>query len=258
MVEDLERIAETKDRSATSKLLAELRRADLPQDRRSGLEETLSRLDDPRAVEPLGVLLHDRTQAASVRQSARDILREIENTPEPTDSELTALWTTQDLVLQRHSLLRMTAIEDAIVLDVLKAPEHPLHADAVATLSSGFDHARYLRHLVPAFEHPQEEVRQAAAGTARWQEPCFAEPGLRRAALDASPAVAEEASETLCYFDTRLRYDSRTSTALLRRDASRNCRELFSVSQRRLRREPSQHRLDRAFAAVARTSSGAA
>lgn len=73
----------------------------------------------------------------------------------------------------------------------------------MATLSSGFDHARYLRHLIPAFEHPQEEVRQAAAGAAKWQEPFFAEPGLHRAALDASFEVADEAWETLCYFDAQ-------------------------------------------------------
>lgn len=203
MFEDLDKIGETKDRSATSKLLAELRRADLPRDRRTGLEETLGRLDDPRAVEPLGALLHDRTQAASVRQSAGDILREMENTPESTDSELRALWETKDLVLQRYGLLRMTAIEDEIVLDVLNAPEHPLHADAIVTLSSGFDHARYLRHLIPAFEHPREEVREAAADAAKWQEPFFAEPGLHRAALDASFEVADKAWETLCYFDTQ-------------------------------------------------------
>jgi HEAT repeat protein len=203
MLEDLERIGEAKDRSATSRLLAELRRIDLTDDRRSGLEETLGRLDDPRAVEPLRTLLHDRGQPDPVRQSAGSILQHMENAPEPTGADRTALWHTKDLVLQRYGLLRMTAMEDEIVLGVLNAPEHPLHADAVVTLSSGFDHARYLRHLIPAFEHPREEVRQAAADAAKWQEPFFAEPGLHRAALDASFEVADEAWETLCYFDTK-------------------------------------------------------
>jgi hypothetical protein len=75
-----------------------------------------------------------------------------------------------------------------------------------------------------ALEHPNDDIRKAAAAALLWDEPVVAEEALMRASVDAVDSVAKEALATLAYYASRHLLRSMDD---LRRDGRESLREAY-------------------------------
>ena len=102
-----------------------------------------------------------------------------------------------------HALLVMGRSEADILANVAADDRHPLQAWALAGMLFEFDEAEFQPVKIRALDHPDPDVREAAADVLMWDEPVAAEGPLLAAASDSSAAVATAAVDTLRYYRSR-------------------------------------------------------
>jgi len=191
-----EEIQRIQDRSWTLRLLARLQDPSDPE--HDMIVDTLERLADPRAVDPLTKILEDRNRSTELREKAATILRNWGN-PAPATT-LVAWWTSDDPVLERHALLFMDRAQADIVVTVAADPTHRLHQDGIATMIFGFEAPRFQQLKIKALDHADPRVRRTAADVLHWDEPVAAEGSLLRCLADPVSDVAIAAIKTLQYY----------------------------------------------------------
>ncbi|MEH3052537.1 MAG: HEAT repeat domain-containing protein [Patulibacter minatonensis] len=193
-----ERIRDEQDRSWTMRLLDVALDPDADHEARLEALETLSELDDPRALAPLTELMEDIAVADELRDAAADGVS-IDTTP----AQRAAWWASGDDVLMAHAISLMERGEGELVAEVAGDDDHPLQADALRALSRDFDEPRFHALLIEALGHPDDDVRLQAARTLLWDEPVGAEDALILAAGDRDEAIAMAAIHALGYYSSR-------------------------------------------------------
>ncbi len=196
-----ERISETEDRSWTFALLDRVRLASTPEAERDEAFDTLATLEDYRSVGPLTAMLEDGQLPAAVREAAGAVLRQIDDTT--TAEGRRDWWRSGDQVLTSHALLVMGRSEADILATVAGDDRHPLQALALAGMLFGFDEAAFQPVKIRALDHPDADVREAAADVLMWDEPVAAEGPLLAAVSDPSRDVAAAVVDTLKYYRSR-------------------------------------------------------
>lgn len=127
---DHDTVRDVGDRTRSLELVDRLR-VESDDDECHRLVVTLCSLDDPRTVPALEQLLLDVKADVSARARAGDVLRELCNTPSPSDLALREWWTSDDERLREHALLKMGHLQKDIVDAVLADPRHPHYLAAI-------------------------------------------------------------------------------------------------------------------------------
>ncbi|MET9490064.1 HEAT repeat domain-containing protein [Nocardia sp. NPDC006630] len=201
VLEELDRITEQQDRSATFELIRELADPGAVETVRERIVYALARLGDPRAAVPLAGIGRDRDQSAQVRQAALQVLEESAMCPE--GAELRAWWHTGD-DLVRACLLRQATRGEADLLEpVVRDPRHLLHRHGLIGIGITFEEPPWQQYKIAGLTHPDPAVRRTAAYQLGWDEPVAAEPALHRTATDSDADVACAAIDTLRYYRSR-------------------------------------------------------
>ncbi|WP_437672073.1 hypothetical protein [Sorangium sp. So ce131] len=196
-----EEIRRDEDRSWTTRLLGWLVLPDLPAAERDEIATTLAALEDPRAEAPLTRMLAARELPEAAREAAGVILRS--SGLQPSGAWLRTTWAEGDLVLRRHALLSMGRAEADLVEPVARDPAHPLHKEAIETMTFDFQEPRFQPLKIAALEHRDPGVRRVAADALLYDEPLAAEAPLLRAAGDRALEVAVAALNALVYYPSR-------------------------------------------------------
>ncbi|MDQ1538147.1 MAG: hypothetical protein QOE58_2540, partial [Actinomycetota bacterium] len=196
-----ERIRETEDRSWTLALLDHVRLESTLEAERDEAFDTLATLEDYRSVGPLTAMLEDDQLPDAVREVAGAVLRRIDDTT--TTERRREWWRSDDRVLMSHTLLVMGRSEADVLVTVAGDDRHPLQALALAGMLFGFDEAEFQPVKIRALDHPDADVREAAADVLMWDEPVAAEGPLLTAASDPACEVAAAAVDTLRYYRSR-------------------------------------------------------
>ncbi|MFE6857161.1 hypothetical protein [Nocardia sp. NPDC057668] len=199
--EELDRIAQEQDRSATFELIRELTESGAAGAVSSDLVQTLARVGDPRAVPALVAIGRELGQPDVVREAAFGVLSDAASVP--GSAELREWWAVGDDLVRAFVLREATRAETDLIEPVARDPQHPLYRDALVGLQFGFEEPRWQVYKIAALEHADPVVRRTAADSLCWDEPVAAEPGLHRAAADADEAVACAALDTLRYYPGR-------------------------------------------------------
>jgi HEAT repeat protein len=196
-----EQVRTTEDRSRTSALLDAVCSTSTSDVERADAFQTLAFLEDYRSIEPLTAIVENQKLRPSVRQGASDVLAGFDD--RTSGDRRRGWWGSGDPIRMAHALRLMERSEADIVAAVAGDDAHPLQRFALAAMALGFDEAEFQPVKIRALEHPDAEVRTAAADVLLWDEPVEAEAQLVTAATDRSDAVAAAAVNTLQYYPSR-------------------------------------------------------
>lgn len=198
---DHEQSRQTEDRSWTFTLLDQVRTPSTPETDREKAVKTLAHLEDYRSIAPLTALVEDDQLLEPIRRGASDALQGFDDTTTPNLRRV--WWGSGDPVLMTHALGLMERSEADFVTAVAGDDRHPLQSLALRSMAFGFDEPAFQPVKVRALDHPEANVREAAADVLVWDEPVGAEEPLLRALLDSSTDVAAAAVDTLQYYPSR-------------------------------------------------------
>ncbi|MEV6769557.1 HEAT repeat domain-containing protein [Nocardia sp. NPDC051030] len=201
MVEELERITEQQDRTATFELIQRLTDPGIGASERERIVYGLAQLADPRAVVPLAEIGRDLGRPTDVRQAALRVLEDSSLCPEGAD--LRAWWDTGDGLVRACVLRQATRSEADLLEPIARAPHHPLHRHALTGIEFTFEEPHWQQYKITGLAHPDPAVRRIAADVLCWDEPVAAESALHRAATDSATEVACAAIDTLRYYPSR-------------------------------------------------------
>lgn len=199
--DELDRITEQQDRSATFELIRKLTDLDAGGVERDRIVYALGQIADPRAALPLTDIARDLDRPAEVRQAALQALADSSMSPE--GAELRDWWNTGDDLIRAWALRQAERTEADLLEPIARDPHHPMHRDALAAIAVRFDEPRWQQYKIAGLDHPDPAVRRTAAYILGWDEPIAAEPALHRAAGDSDPDVACAAIDSLRYYSTR-------------------------------------------------------
>jgi HEAT repeat protein len=202
-----ERIRADVDRSWTERLLGALASPATTVEEREATIQTLSCLDDPRAIVPLTSLLEDPAASLPAREAAAEVLWNSAGVPDDP-AQRHRWWRSGDPLLARVALERMDRGDADLVAAVASDPEHPLLHSAIARLHFDFDEARFVQMTVAALGHASLLVRRAAAVGLAWNHPVAGEEAALRALRDSDEQVAREAAEALAGYPTLRTFDA--------------------------------------------------
>jgi HEAT repeat protein len=196
-----ERVRENQDRSWTFALLDEAGSASALEAEQAEAFRTLAWLEDHRSVGRLTAMVEDISLPVSVRESASKALAGFDDT---TTAEVRrAWWDSGDPVKMAHALRLMGRSEADIVVPVAEDGGYPLRLLALSAMAFGFDEPQFELVKIRALDHPDAEVRKAAADVLLWDEPIAAEESLLAASVDADCDVALLAIDELQYYPSR-------------------------------------------------------
>lgn len=198
-----EQVCEAEDRSWTLALLdvvgsASASASDAERDEAVG---TLCCLEDHRSIGPLTAMLEDAELPASIREAAAQVLVGFDLST--TGQRRRRWWESGDPVKMEHALRLMERSEADIIVAVAGDDRHPLQRVALVGMAFGFDESEHQAVKIQALDHPDPDVRDAAAFVLMWDEPVAAEEPLVSAASDPSSKVAASVVSTLQYYPSR-------------------------------------------------------
>ena len=196
--DEVEAAYTTRDRARTAALLSMLRDDALTPALRRATVAALSTIDDPRSYAPLRELVENTHLHPSVRLAAADALSDARCAPSFGE----AWWTRRaEPVFEPIVIGQLTRAHESALLALLADPGHRYFADAISALTLGFEHPRFVSHVVDALSHPDAGVRRAAIGAVLYTEPPGAIAPLLALLDDADETLALDALEMLAWYD---------------------------------------------------------
>lgn len=166
------RIRETQDRSWTFALLEHVRAGSTPDAATEETFRTLADLDDYRSTGPLTAMVENAQLPGPTRRAASQVLRVLDDTT--TSARRRAWWASGDSENMAHALRLMERPEADIVVAVAGDDSHPLQSLALEAMAFGFDEPDLQPVKIRALDHPNSDVREAAADVLLWDEPVAA------------------------------------------------------------------------------------